>query len=225
MAQISSGFAPKTPYTSRRPRRRVRGWKAGVAELPRAAPPAPADMDLRADTVAERLRDGATLSTALDALEALVAPIPTATALAAAPALVDVFAHTTEHAALDRAALLLARLLAEAAPEPAAIFGAALRGERYAAFYAPDLLVKATQRASTGGQPLAREDARSFACNRAWAGPSFVRGQTKFYTAMGGSTLEGMGIVSTVLLPRVRSWHAHVHVRNSVSPARPSPHS
>ena len=140
-------------------------------------------------------------------------PIPTATALAAAPALVDVLAHTTEHAALDRAALLLARLLAEAAPEPAAIFGAALRGERYAAFYAPDLLVEATQRASTGGQLLTREDARSFACNRAWAGPSFVRGQTKFYTAVGGSSLEGMGIVSTVptasagsLLQRTRSY-------------------
>jgi hypothetical protein len=156
-------------------------------------------MDLGAGTVPERLRDGATQTAALDALEALAAPIPTATALAAAPALVDVLARTTEHAALDRAALLLARLLAEAAPEPAAIFGAALRGERYAAFWAPDLLVEATQRASTGGQPLlTREDARSFACNRAWAGPSFVRGQTKFYTAVGGSTMEGLGIVSTV---------------------------
>jgi hypothetical protein len=155
-------------------------------------------MDLGADTVAERLRDGATQSAALDALEALAAPIPTATALAAAPALVDVLARATEHAALDRAALLLARLLAEAALDPAPIFGAALRGERYAAFWAPDLLVEATQRASTGGQPLTREDARSFACNRAWVGPSFVRGHTKFYTAVGGSTMEGMGIVSTV---------------------------
>jgi hypothetical protein len=157
-------------------------------------------MDLDADTVAERLRDGATQTAALDALEALAAPIPTATALAAAPALVDVLAHTTEHAALDRAALLLARLLAEAAPDPEPIFGAALRGERYAAFWAPDLLVEATQRASTGsgGQPLTREDARSFACNRAWVGPSFVRGHTKFYTAVGGSTIKGMGIVSTV---------------------------
>ena len=160
----------------------------------------PADMDLGADTVAERLRDGATQTAALDALEALAAPIPTATALAAAPALVDVLARATEHAALDRAALLLARLLAEVAPESAAIFGAALRGERYAAFWAPDLLVEATQRASTGsgGQPLTREDARSFACNRAWVGPSIVRGQTKFFTAVGGSTMEGVGIVSTV---------------------------
>ena len=171
----------------------------GGRELPRGPHQrSPADMDLGADTVPERLRDGATQTAALDALEALAAPIPTATALAAAPALIDVLARATEHAALDRAALLLARLLAEAAPEPAVIFGAALRGERYAAFWAPDLLVEATQRASTGGQPLTREDARSFACNRAWAGPSFVRGQTKFFTAVGGSTMEGLGIVSTV---------------------------
>jgi hypothetical protein len=187
----------------------------------------PQTMDLDADTVAERLRDGATLSTALDVLEALAAPIPTATALAAAPALVDVFAHTTEHAALDRAALLLARLLAEAAPEPESIFEAALRGERYAAFWAPDLLVEATQRASTSGQPLTREDARSFACLRAWSGPSFVRGQSKFYTAVGGTAPEGLGIVSTVpaasagsLLPRTRSC-----AQLRVSPARPPPHS
>eukprot|EP01043_Picozoa_sp_COSAG02_P016370 COSAG02_NODE_717_length_18070_cov_20.762700_19_plen_196_part_00 len=186
----------------------------------------PQTMGLDADTVAERLRDGATLSTALDVLEALAAPIPTATALAAAPALVDVFAHTTEHAALDRAALLLARLLAEAAPEPESIFEAALRGERYAAFWAPDLLVEATQRASTSGQPLTREDARSFACLRAWGGPSSVRGP-KFLAAVGGSAPEGLGIVSTVpaasagsLLARTRSC-----AQLCLSSARPPPHS
>ena len=61
--------------------------------------------------------------------------------------------------------------------------------------------VEATQRASTGGQPLTREDARSFACNRAWAGPSFVRGQTKFYTAVGGSAMASLADTRAALMP------------------------
>ena len=133
--------------------------------LPRAhrAPAERTGMDLAAATVAERLRDGATQTAALEALEDHAAPIPTATALAAAPALVDVVSAATEHAAFDRSALLLVRLLVEAAPEPAPIFGAACQGERLAALHAPALVVEATQRASTGGQPLTLEDARSLA--------------------------------------------------------------
>ena len=182
-------------------------------------------MDLAADTVAERLRDGATQSAALDALEAHAPPIPTATALAAAPALVDVLSAATEHAALDRAALLFGRLVAEAAPEPAAVFGAATQGERYAALFAPDLLVEATQRAaSTGGQALTQEDARSFACIKAFMGPMCVRGQTQPYAAGGRTTMEALGIVSTVLLPRVAlaTGHCdrHVCTAPSVRPRR-----
>eukprot|EP01046_Picozoa_sp_COSAG06_P047440 COSAG06_NODE_6903_length_2723_cov_3.582317_1_plen_63_part_10 len=54
--------------------------QGAAARLPRGAP-APAEMDLAAGTVAERLRDGATQTAALEALEDHAAPIPTATAL------------------------------------------------------------------------------------------------------------------------------------------------
>ena len=162
-------------------------------------------MDLAAATVAERLRDGATQSAALEALEDHAAPIPTATALAAAPALVDVVSAATEHATFDRAALLLVRLLVEAAPEPAPIYGAACQGERLAALWAPALMVEATQRASTGGQPLTLEDARSLACSRAHESPAVVRGYTQPYVASGRTAMEYHGIVSTVLLRAGRS--------------------
>ena len=147
-------------------------------------------MDLAAGAVAERLRDGATQSAALEALEGHAAPIPTATALAAAPALVDVLSGTMERPMLDRAALLLARLLAEAAPEPAPIYGAATRGERFAALCAPALVVEATQRASTGGQPLTREDAWSFACSKANQGPACVRGFTQPCADAGRTSMD-----------------------------------
>jgi hypothetical protein len=158
-------------------------------------------MDLAAATVAERLRDGATQTAALEALEDHAAPIPTAVAIAAAPALVDVVSGATEHAALDRSVLLLARLLVEAAPEPAPIWGAACQGERLAALWAPALIVEATQRASTGGQPLTLEDARSLACIRAHEPPSIARGYTQPYAAVGRTVMESIGIVST-MLPR-----------------------
>ena len=85
-------------------------------------------MDVSAATVAESLRSEATRIATLDALEALAPPIPSAVALAAAPALVDAMATEKERAAFDRCGLLLGRLHAEAAPEPAAVFGAALVG-------------------------------------------------------------------------------------------------
>jgi hypothetical protein len=173
--------------------------------LPRAhrAPAERTGMDLAAATVAERLRDGATQTAALEALEDHAAPIPTATALAAAPALVDVVSAATEHAAFDRSALLLVRLLVEAAPEPAPIFGAACQGERLAALHAPALVVEATQRASTGGQPLTLEDARSLACLKAHEPPGIVRGWTQPCVAAGRTVMEHLGIVSTVSsLPR-----------------------
>jgi hypothetical protein len=156
-------------------------------------------MDVAAETVAERLRDGATQSAALEALEDHAAPIPTAVAIAAAPALVDVVSGATEHAALDRSALLLARLLVEAAPEPAPTFGAACQGERLAALYAPALAVEAMQRASTGGQPLTQDDARSLACSMAHEPPSVARGYTQPCAAAGRTVMEQFGIVSTVL--------------------------
>ena len=65
-------------------------------------------------TVAESLRSEATRIATLDALEALAPPIPSAVALAAAPALVDAIATGKERASFDRCGLLLGRLLAEA---------------------------------------------------------------------------------------------------------------
>ena len=69
--------------------------------------------DLAPDTVAERLRDRASRSATLAALESHAAPIPTAVSLAAAPALVGLMAMDgaeVERDAYDRAGLLLGRL-------------------------------------------------------------------------------------------------------------------
>ena len=77
--------------------------RQALATTPRAT------MD--ADTVAESLRAEATRAATLDHLEALAAPIPSAVALAAALALVDVMATEKERAAFDRCTLLLGRLL------------------------------------------------------------------------------------------------------------------
>ena len=69
--------------------------------------------DLAVETVAERLRDRATRSATLTALESHAAPIPTAVSLAAAPALVELMAMDAaevERDAFDRAGLLVGRL-------------------------------------------------------------------------------------------------------------------
>eukprot|EP01043_Picozoa_sp_COSAG02_P028963 COSAG02_NODE_1784_length_10941_cov_179.259823_1_plen_94_part_10 len=84
--------------------------------------------DLAVETVAERLRDRATRSVALAALERHATPIPTAVSLAAAPALLGLMAMDAaevERDVYDRAGLLLARLHAEALPDVAAVHAAA----------------------------------------------------------------------------------------------------
>ena len=108
---------------------------------------APPELLLLPDTLAERLRAEDTRAAALQALDKLPTPCPPELALAAAPALVDVAAATEDRGVLDRCGLLLARLLAEALPDPRTVYGAALGGERLAACLAPRLLVEATQRA------------------------------------------------------------------------------
>jgi hypothetical protein len=106
---------------------------------------------------------------------------------------------------LDRCGLLLARLLAEAAPDPSAVYGAALGGERLAACYAPHLLVAATQRALGNGsgeggqQPLGREDAYSFACMHAWVPPAYARGVTAPEAAAGRTAMEFLRTVRSLL--------------------------
>ena len=153
-------------------------------------------MDLAAGTVADGLRSETTRAATLDALEALAPPISSPVALAAAPALVDVIATETERASFDRCGLLLTRLLDEAAPDPAAVYGAAFGSKRLAALYAPALLVEAVQRALSAGQPLTRADARSYACLMAWDGPTAVRGYRVPCAAAGRTAMEFAGIVS-----------------------------
>ena len=153
------------------------------------------------DTVAESLRAEATRAATLDNLEALAAT-PSAVALAAAPALVDVLtAENIDRASFDRSALLLARLVVEAAPEPAPVYGAAFSGERLVAFTARGLVAEALQRALSAAQPLTREDARSYACQCALNGPSFVRGAQAPFEAAGHTVMEVMFIVSFLACP------------------------
>jgi hypothetical protein len=114
-------------------------------------------MAVSAATVVESLRSEATRTTTLDALEALAAPIPSAVALAAVPALVDAIATETERATFDRCGLLLARLCAEALPDPtvhaAAVFGDV---ERLAGLLGAALVAEAVQRATCSRLPPER---------------------------------------------------------------------
>jgi hypothetical protein len=193
-----------------------RSWAVAVAMAMAAS-------DLLPDTVAERLRAEDTRAAALQALDALPTPCPPELALAAAPALVDVAVATEDREVLDRCGLLVTRLLAEAAPDPSAVYVAALGGERLAAYLAPRLLVEATQRALGNGsgeggrQPLGREDAYSFACMCAWMPPSFVRGMTSPEAAAGRTVME--------FLRTVRALFPHCSASSfssSILPAAPA---
>ena len=157
--------------------------------------------ELVPDTVAERLQAEGTRAATLHALEALPPPVPRELAQAAAPALVDAVAGTLDREVLDRCGLLMARLMAEAAPDPSAIFGAAFAGDRFASWYTPRLIVEAVQRASetanaeAGLQPLTHEDVYSCACWLAWMSPGYVRGNTAVEAAMGRTSMESFRIV------------------------------
>ena len=69
-----------------------------------------AELELMADTVAERLRADGTRAATLQALVATPPPVPRELALAAAPALADVVAGTEDREVFDRCCLLVARL-------------------------------------------------------------------------------------------------------------------
>ena len=153
-------------------------------------------MAVTAAAVAIGLRSEASRATALDALEALAPPIPSAMALAAAPALVDAMATETERASLDRCGLLLGRVLDEAAPDPAAVYGAVTGGERLAALYTPALLVEAVQRALSADRPLTREDAMSYTCLWAREASALVCGYTAPEAAAGRTVIEMFDSVS-----------------------------
>ena len=150
---------------------------------------------LDATTVAEKLLSASTRASTLSALEALPPPIPSDVALAVAPTLTDVACSTEHREEHDRAALLRARLLAEAAPDPAAVFGAMTGGERLAAIWAPRVLVEATA-AAEGGRPLTWQDARSYACSHSYFGPFSVRGAAAPCLAIGRSVSDYYALVS-----------------------------
>ena len=155
-----------------------------------------AAMAVSAATVADGLRSEVTLIATLDTLEALAPPVPSTVALAAAPVLVDVIATETERASYNRCGLMRGRLLDEAAPDPAAVYGAATTGELMKMLFAPALLVEAVQRALSSGQPLTSEDAMSYACLGAREAPVRVRGFTAPEAAAGRTTMEYLGFVS-----------------------------
>eukprot|EP01046_Picozoa_sp_COSAG06_P006602 COSAG06_NODE_312_length_17767_cov_17.644895_5_plen_374_part_00 len=155
--------------------------------------------DLAADTVAERLRDRATRSATLAALESHAAPIPTAVSLAAAPALLGLMAMDAaevEREAFDRAGLLLGRLYAEGLPDGAvAVHGAAYGEGVYERLWNADSVLNTALRQPA--DQLTRADAVSCACSMANAGSSSAKSLTKLWDAAGLTVLELIGLFMT----------------------------
>jgi hypothetical protein len=151
--------------------------------------------DLAAETVAERLRDRATRSATLAALESHAAPIPTAVSLAAAPALLGLMtldAAEVERDAYDRAGLLVGRLHAEALPDPSEVHGAAFGDGGYERLWNADSVVNAALRQPAA--ELTRADAMSYACKCAFESTYAARGHTKGYHAAGVTAREAFGL-------------------------------
>ena len=145
--------------------------------------------DLSADTVASLLRDGATRTATLEALEQQEgAPIDPAVALAAAPALFEALAMDATEVGrddFDRIGLLLARLAAEASDDPSAVYGAAIGEGRFVAHYRSKGNVLAQAVGKRAASELTLADARSFACAAAIDPPAHLRGMTKPFAAAG----------------------------------------
>ena len=151
--------------------------------------------ELAAESVGDHLRDRATRSATLAALERHAAPIPTAVSLAAAPALVGLMAMDAaevERDAYDRAGLLLARLHAEALPDVLAVVGAAFGDGGYERLWTADSVLNTALR-----QPAAevtRADAVSYACCLAYEASSLARGTTKAWAVVGITVAEWVGL-------------------------------
>jgi hypothetical protein len=151
--------------------------------------------DLTAETVAERLRDRATRSATLAALENHAAPIPTAVSLAAAPALLGLMtmdAAEVERDAFDRAGLLLARLHSEALPDASAVHGAAFGEGGWERLWNADSVLNTALRQPAA--ELTRADAMSYACSWAYDTINAARGTTEAFRAAGLTTLEFLGL-------------------------------
>jgi hypothetical protein len=147
---------------------------------------------LAAETVAERLCDRATRSATLTALERHAAAIPTALALAAAPALLGLMTLAgaeVEREAYDRAGLLLGRLHAEALPDVAAVHGAAFGEAGYERLWNAESSVVNTAWDKSAAE-LTRADATSYACYEVYYAISMVRGGTKIWGAAGLTAQE-----------------------------------
>jgi hypothetical protein len=151
--------------------------------------------DIAADTVAERLRDRATRSATLAALESHAAPIPTAVSLAAAPALLGLMAMDgaeVERDTYDCAGLLLGRLEAEALPDVVAVHGAAFGEGRYERLWNANSVVNAALRQPAA--ELTRADARSYACSCAYEPINCARGYSEPWHAVGLTAREFVGL-------------------------------
>jgi hypothetical protein len=151
---------------------------------------------LAADTVAQRLRDAPTRAAALDSLERHAAPIPTAVAMCAAPALFELLTMDEpdiDRSAFDRAGLLLGRLEAEAWPADGgeALHGAAFGDGGFVKQWNADSIVNAALRKPAS--ELTQADARSYACSLAYQPAAIVRGVTAFTSATGLSNKEFVG--------------------------------
>ena len=155
-----------------------------------------------ADTVAERLRGGATRTAALDALERHAAPIPTAAALAAAKALLELMsmdAAQVERGAYDRAGLLLARLHEEALPDIVAVYGSAFGDGGHERLYNSDSVLNVALRKPAS--QLTRADAASYACVLAYEPVSLVRGGTAPWAAAGVTAMQWFGLLMSAEPP------------------------
>jgi hypothetical protein len=151
---------------------------------------------LAADTVAQRLRDAPTRAAALDSLERHAAPIPTAVAMCAAPALFELLTMDEpdiDRSAFDRAGLLLGRLEAEAWPADGgeALHGAAFGDGGFVKQWNADSIVNAALRKPAS--ELTQADARSYACEYAHESPPIMRGLGSFARAAGLSAKEFVG--------------------------------
>ena len=151
--------------------------------------------DLAAETVAERLRDRATRSATLTALERHAAPIPTAVSLAAAPALLGLTvmdAAEVERDAYDRAGLLLGRMFVEAVPDVVALHGAALGEGGYERLWNSDSVLNTALRQPAAA--LTRADAVSYACMLAYESTAGSRDYAALWSAVGFTVREFMGL-------------------------------
>ena len=146
---------------------------------------------LATDNVAQLLRDSDTRPTALDALEALSAPVDRALALMAAPALCSLLASDmadVSHDQFDRIALVLVRLVVEAPDDPATIYGATFGEGRLGALWSSDSNVIARALRKPASE-LTAADVRSMVYVEAIDQFANIRGSTKPWAAAG---LPGM---------------------------------